>query len=77
MDYAVSFKDGLWVYKTDAYTLFSKLYSAMTNYVNGEVLDARLPPETRATWVLPDGRHLCNAFDASGCRHWIEDARDG
>ena len=24
MDYAVSFKDGLWVYETDAYTLFSK-----------------------------------------------------
>ena len=54
----------------------STVYSGMTNYIGGEVVNPCLPPQTRRTWVLPDGRHLCDVFDASSCRHWIEDAPD-
>ena len=54
----------------------STVYSSLTNFIDGEVLNDALPPEKRTVWVLPDGRHLCEVFDASGCRHWIEDAPD-
>jgi hypothetical protein len=62
--------------ESDLLTVGATVYSGMTNYINGEVLNCALPPERRTTWVLPDGRHLCDVFDASGCRHWIEDAPD-
>lgn len=63
-------------HRADLLALGATVYSGMTNYIGGEVLNCALPPETRTTWVLPDGRHLCDVFDASGCRHWIVDAPD-
>jgi len=47
------------------------VYSSLTNYVGGEILDPRLPGHTATTWCDASERpFLREILDAEGCRHW-------
>lgn len=51
--------------------------SSITNYVDGEILDPRLPGHTATTWCDERGRpFLREILDAEGCRHWAIDRPD-
>ena len=50
-----------------------KPWSAITNFVAGEVLDDRRPPHTYTEWCDDDWVvRLIDTLDADGCRHTKE-----
>ena len=51
--------------------------SSITNWINGKVIDPRLPAITATTWGHDDGTEIMREeLDEDGCRHWslAEDA---